>query len=106
MAVTLAENVGANLESIEKARIEDFKQHPGGSDRVRVRVNYSDVLLRQAIFGTGPTHVSVFFQQEGDDVRIVGVGSITRKKDGKPVYSALWDGHQNRRVEVIVLGRM
>ena len=107
MAVNFAENVRDNLDGVEKARVEDFKQAPGyGGERVRVRLNYSDLSLRYVTYGSGPTQVSVFYQLNGDDYSVVGVGKLSRKKDGKPVFSALWEGNQTRRVDVVVLGRM
>jgi hypothetical protein len=107
MAVNFAENVRDNLEGVEKARVEDFKQAPGyGGERVRVRLNYSDLSLRHVNYGSGPTQVSVFYELNGDDYKVVGVGKIARKKDGKAVYSALWEGNQTRRVDVVVLGHL
>lgn len=107
MAVSFAENVEANIEGVEKARIEDFKQAPGyGGERVRVRLNYSDLSIRHVTYGGGPTQVSVFYELNGDDYKVIGVGKIARKKNGKAVYSALWEGNQTRRVEVLLLGHL
>lgn len=107
MAVTVAEDIQKALVGYEKEKVEEFKQSPGyGGSRVRLRFNYSDRTVEYVTYGAGPLHTGVFYLRQGDDYQIIGVGQYDGKKNNKQVYSALWDGNQNRRVQVTVQGHI
>lgn len=103
MAVSIAENVLENLEGYELDKVNEFKQSPGyGGQRVVVETNHTELTINHVTSGKGPGHVTIFYERQGNDYNIIGVGRHDGEKKGKTKYRSLWNGRQNRRVEVVI----
>ena len=81
MAVLIAEDVKQGLSTNERAQLELFEANPG----------------------RGEWTVTIFYNREGEDYKIVGIGVHDGVVSGKTAYKSRWTGRTGR-VKVIVTG--
>lgn len=102
MAVLIAEDLVEHLSENEKAQLELFSANPGrGGQNTTVKISGKAVPANHVTFGAGSFTVTVFYNREGDDYQIVGVGSHDGKVSGKTKYKTRWTGRSGRVSAVI-----
>jgi hypothetical protein len=104
MAVLIAEDVNQGLSTNERAQLELFEANPGrGGQRVTVEISSKKLTVNHVTYGRGEWTVTIFYNREGEDYKIVGIGVHDGVVSGKTAYKSRWTGRTGR-VKVIITG--